>query len=209
MITKRTQNASLIRYKVVNYLVDSCQKRDFQLIYVSEICKAAGISKVTFFKYFDHKEDVLMFYQSLINTQICIDVSNNDLHSLAGLEQVVEQFAGIIRETPSLASEITSTLLHTKPPILPVILTESDKALFFPEVNFEVVNHLSFLDLIEGFMLEGVLGNEITIMANAAELTTMFMAMLYGAIVASHIKGNGQESAVFDSVTRNWLRNLR
>ena len=68
MITKRIQNAAHIRYKIINYVSQACQTRDFSKIHVTEICQAANISKVTFFKYFDHKEDVLMLYKTIVCT---------------------------------------------------------------------------------------------------------------------------------------------
>ena len=208
MITKRTQNAAQIRYKVINYVTQACQTRDFNKIHVTEICQAANISKVTFFKYFDHKEDILMLYKSIINTGICIEVSQREISSIGGLDYVIHRFANIIRESPSLASELVSALLRSKPPFLPVILTDADKAFFFPDVRFEEVNILSFWNLIEGFMLEGVLNREITRMADASELATMFMSTLYGGIVASHIKDPDQQAIVFINICKGWLKCL-
>ena len=208
MITKRTQNAAHIRYKVINYITQACQTRDFNKIHVTEICQAANISKVTFFKYFDRKEDVLMLYNSIINTGICIEVSQREITAVAGLEFVINRFGNIIRDTPSIAREQVAAILHVKPPILPVILSEADKALFFPDVRFEEVNILSIWNLIEGFMLEGILNGEITRMASATELATMFMATLYGAIVTSHIKEVEQQAIVFNNVSKSWLKCL-
>ena len=208
MITKRTQNAAHIRYKIINYVTEACKTRDFNKIHVTEICQAANISKVTFFKYFDRKEDVLMLYNSIINTGICIEVSQREITGIAGLEFIIIRFANIIRETPSIAREHVAALLHVKPPILPVILTEADRSLFYPDVRFEEVNILSFWNLVEGFMLEGVLNGEITRMADATELATMFMATLYGAIVTSHIREAEQQAIVFSNVSKSWLKCL-
>jgi AcrR family transcriptional regulator len=208
MITKRTQNAAYIRYKVINYVTQACQTRDFSKIYVTDICQAAGISKVTFFKYFDRKEDVLMLYTSIINTGICIEVSQREITAMAGLEFIIQRFGHVIRDTPSIARELVAAILHAKPPILPVILTEADKALFFPDIRFEEVNIVSFWNLIEGFMLEGVLNGEITRMAVADELATMFMATLYGSIVTSHMKDPNQQAIVFTNVSKSLLRCL-
>ena len=208
MITKRTQNAAHIRYKVINYVTQACLTRDFNKIHVTEICQAANISKVTFFKYFDHKEDVLMLYNSIVTTGICIEVSQRGIKSVDGLEFVINRFANIINETPSIARELVAAILHTKPPILPIILTEADKALFFPDVRFDDVTLISFWNLIEGFMLEGVLSNEITRMANAPELATIFMANLYGAIITSQIKDPDKPSMIFNSVSKSLLKCL-
>lgn len=208
MITKRTQNAAHTRYKVINYVTQACLTKDFNKIHVTDICHAANISKVTFFKYFDRKEDVLMLYNSIINTGICIEVSQREIKSVDGLEFVINRFGNIINETPSIAREIVAAILLSRPPILPIILTEADKALFFPDVRFNEVSLMSFWDLIEGFMLEGVLSNEITRSANAPELATMFMANLYGAIITSQIKDPDKPSMVFNSVSKSWLKCL-
>ncbi len=208
MITKRIQNAAHIRYKIINYITQACRTRDFNNIHVSEICQAANISKVTFFKYFDHKEDVLMLYKAIVCTGISIQVTQQGITSIDGLEMVINRFGSIIRETPSIAREMVTAILHTKPPILPIILTGADKALFFPDVRFEEIELVSFWNLIEGFMLEGVLNNEITRMANTSELTTMFIASLYGAIVASYIKDPDKQAMAFNSVSKSWLKCL-
>lgn len=205
MITKRTQNAALIRFNVHKYVMNSCKTRDFTSIRVTEICEASGISKVTFFKYFDKKEDVLFLFKSILNTSICIDVSNKQLQSVAGLEHIIDNFVHIVQDTPSIARELVAGLLHSKPPILPVILTEADREFFFPGVDFEAVSIMPFWDLIERFMLEAILNREITKKGDASELTTMFIATLYGAIVASHLKGSDQQGARFNNVCRNWL----
>ena len=209
MITKRTQNAALVRYKVVNYVLEACKSKDFSSVHVSEICKASDISKVTFFKYFDHKEDVLMLYMSIINTGICIEVSERQLESVDGLNYTIERFGAMLRETPSIAKEIVSAIIHTRPPVLPILLTESDKALFFPNTQFTGVNLRSFWDLIEGFMLEGILNSDITKITGPAELTNMFTATIYGAIITGHIKGrDGQQAIIFNNICKSWLRCL-
>jgi len=209
MITKRTQNAALVRYKVISYVIEACKSKDFSSVHVSEICKAANISKVTFFKYFDHKEDVLMLYMSIVNTGICINVSERQLESVDGLNHIVERFGTMLSETPSIAREIVSAIIHTKPPVLAILLTESDKALFFPHTQFAGVNLRSFWDLIEGFMLEGILNNDITKITGPAELTNMFTATIYGAIITGHIKGrDGQQAIIFNNICKSWLRCL-
>jgi AcrR family transcriptional regulator len=208
MISKRTQNAANIRYKVINYITQACQTRDFNKIHVTDICQAANISKVTFFKYFDRKEDVLILYNSIVTTGICIEVSQRQITSVAGLDFIINRFAHIISDTPSIARELLAAILHSKPPFLPVILTEADRALFFPDVRFEEVNIISFWNLVEGFMLEGVLTKELTRMADATEMATMFMATLYGAIITSHIKDPFKQSLVFNSVSKSWLKCL-
>jgi len=208
MITKRTQNAASIRNKVVRYVVETCKQKNFENIHVTDICEAAEISKVTFFKYFDKKEDVLLLYKSILNYEICMDTSSKDLHSLAGIEAIVDRFVQLIRHTPSIAEGIIATLLHTKSPILPVILTDADKAEFFPEYSNTSVNILPFWDLIEGFMLEAILSKDINGHANASDLTSLFISTLYGAIVTSHIKHPDQQAVYFNNVMKCWLRSV-
>jgi len=114
MLTKRATHAAEIRYKAVSYILEVCRHKDFEQVFVTEICQHIGISKVTFFKYFDRKEDLLMLVYSLLT------------------------------DTPSLARELITVLLRSKPPVLPARLTEADRALFFPEVDFSGVQVVSF-----------------------------------------------------------------
>ncbi|MEN8247897.1 MAG: TetR/AcrR family transcriptional regulator [Bacteroidota bacterium] len=208
MLTKRTQNAALIRHNILSFVTNSCKSRDFASVRVTEICEASNISKVTFFKYFDKKEDVLFLYQSILNTDICVEVSRNNLQSLEGLKYIIDRFNKSIRETPSIARELVAGLLHTKPPILPYILTEADREFFFPGVDFENVSIMPFIDLIEKFMLEAILNTEISEKSDASELATMYISVLYGAIVASHIKGPEQQAIRFNNICKSWLRCL-
>lgn len=208
MITKRTQNAATIRYAVVDYVINSCRTKNFESIHVTDICEASNISKVTFFKYFDKKEDVLLLYKTILNYEICNEVRKKDLHSLDGISLIVERFVQLLRDTPSIAEGIIATLLNTKPPILPVILTESDKAAFFKEASEEKVSVMPFWDLIEGFMLEAILGKDVNGHANASDLTSLFISTLYGAIVTSHVKSPDQQAIYFNNVMKSWLRSV-
>ena len=208
MITKRTLNSATIRFNIINYVLETCKHKDFDRIHVTDICRASGISKVTFFKYFDHKEDILMLYKTILNTRICIEVSQRNLSSLKGLEYIIDHFVHLINEIPSIATTLISNLLRKKPPIIPVRLTEADKELFFNDTDFEHVDFLSFWDLVEGFMLEGILNKEITKMTGASELASMFISTLYGAIVASHIRNQEQQAVVFNNITKSWLKCL-
>jgi AcrR family transcriptional regulator len=206
MITKRTQNAATIRYAVVDYVINACRTKNFESIHVTDICEASNISKVTFFKYFDKKEDVLLLYKTILNYEICNEVRKKDLHSLDGISLIIERFVQVLRDTPSIAEGIIATLLNTKPPILPVILTESDKATFFKEAMEEKVSVMPFWDLIEGFMLEAILGKDVSGHANASDLTSLFISTLYGAIVTSHVKSPDQQPIYFNNVMKSWLR---
>ena len=208
MITKRTQNAATIRYKVIDYVLQSCKTKPFDSIHVTDICEASNISKVTFFKYFDKKEDVLLLYKTILNYEICIEAEKKDLHSLAGVELIIDRFVHVIRETPTIAEGIIATLLHTRPPILPVILTDADKAAFFKEIAGRKTSILPFWDLIEGYMLEAILNKDVSGHTNASDLTALFISTLYGAIVTSHIKHPDQQPIYFNNVMRSWLRYL-
>ena len=208
MITKRTQNAATIRFKVVDYVLQTCKNKPFDSIHVTDICEASNISKVTFFKYFDKKEDVLLLYKTILNYEICLEASQQDLHSLDGINLIIDRFVQVIRETPTMAEGIISTLLHSKPPILPVILTDSDKEAFFNELAGDRMSILPFWDLIEGYMLEAILNKDVSGHTNASDLTSLFISTLYGAVVTSHIKNLDQQAFYFNNVMRSWLRCL-
>lgn len=209
MLTKRATHAAEIRHKAVSYILEVCRHKDFEQVFVTEICQHIGISKVTFFKYFDRKEDLLMLVYSVLNVRLCISLAQQQLSGRAAMEVVINSFGKLLTDTPSLAWELVTVLLRSKPPVLPVRLTEADRALFFPEVDFSRVEVVSFHDLIEGLMLDGILKKEITKMTDASELADMFLTNLFGAVVAAHISNRGPAGLVYNNIVRNWLRCLQ
>src|SRR5688572_26126740 len=58
----RKEKAARLKLSVLDFTVRLIGKKSFDDLYVEEICDKVKISKVTLFKYFPQKEDILLYY---------------------------------------------------------------------------------------------------------------------------------------------------
>ncbi len=75
----RANNAAKIKVKCVNALFKRLHSSSFDDVMVREICSDVGISKVTFFKYFSCKEELLRYQYRIWCFHICIDLAKRTI----------------------------------------------------------------------------------------------------------------------------------
>ncbi|MDH5475586.1 MAG: TetR/AcrR family transcriptional regulator, partial [Cyclobacteriaceae bacterium] len=61
----RNIKAARIKTKILEETKSLIGKGSFKDLYVAELCERVKISKVTLFKYFPQKEDILLYYQRI------------------------------------------------------------------------------------------------------------------------------------------------
>lgn len=208
MYSKRALNSATKRYNMLTYVIQKCSSQTFEDLYVNDICQKTGISKVTFFKYFAEKDDILLYYKSLLTINLNIKIQEKSLNGKGGLEQVFTLFTNEYKERPSMVLGMLSKLVSGPSPYRPMRLTPAEKHLFFPETDFEKLDLLSMEQLIDKLMLEGVLAAEIKSTGNVADLGNYFLANIYGSIILSHVKGDSADRMLFQNTMRSFLRSI-
>lgn len=209
MYSKRALKSATIRYNMVSYVLKSCSSRHFEDVHVIDICQTAGVSKVTFFKYFKQKEDILMYYKALLTLSLAIQISNNNLQGVNGLNKVISHFTTEFKERPSLIMGLTTKLNSGVSPFKPMRITPAEKHLFYPDIDFSKIELLSLDQMIDKFMLEAALSGQIKSTSNVSELGTVFSSTLYGAIVISHLKNDNAEKHLFQNAMRTLMNLMR
>ena len=209
MFSRRAVKSATIRYNMVSYVLKSCGTTNFEALPVMDICGRAGVSKVTFFKYFNQKDDILLYYRSLQALSLAIQGSEHNLQGLKGLNKVVNHFVTEFKERPSLVLGSTTKLNVAGAPFKPMRIAPAEKQLFYPEVDFSKVELLSIEQMVDKFMLEAVLNAEIKSSANVSELGTVFLSTLYGAIITSHLKNDNADKYLFQNTMRNLINLIR
>jgi hypothetical protein len=209
MFAKRTLNAATIRYNMVSYVLQSCSSRHFNDVHVIDICQHAGVSKVTFFKYFKSKEDILLYYKSLLTLSLTIQVHQRKLQGIKGLDKIITHFSTEYKERPSLVLGLVNKLTADISPFKPMRIGPAEKYLFYPDIDFGVIDVLSLEQMIDKFVLEAVLNGQIKSSGNVEDLSVVFLSTLYGAIVASHVKGDNLDKLLFQNTLRSLLSHIR
>ena len=209
MFSKRVLNAATIRYNLVSYVLKTCSSKPFDDVHVIDICREAGISKVTFFKYFHQKEDILLYYKSLLTLSLTIQVSQHNLQGTKGLDKIISHFSTEYKERQSLVLGLINKLTTDNSPYKPIRISPAEKYLFYPDIDFKTIDVLSLEQMIDKFILEAVLNGQINSSGNVEELSAVFLSTLYGAIVASHVKGDNHEKLMFQNTMRRLISHIR
>lgn len=185
MISKREQNAARIKFEALSFVLEETTKRNFSDIQVIEICKHVGVSKVTFFKYFKSKIDLLLYYKSVFTLQLIIATTNYD--GMEALKEVVRSFASEYQTRPSMLLGLLHYFTDSVNYVSPIAVKPAERLLFFPEVveGFEI---LSLESLIERFMLEVVFARNTDITSDSRQLAELFLATLYGTIIVCRMQ---------------------
>lgn len=190
MTSKRDQNAARIKFKVLEYVLSESESRNFTNIQVIEICKYVGISKVTFFKYFTRKEDILLYYKSVFTLRQIIALKQHELEGIKALNHIVQQFANEYATRPSLILGLIRYFTDSTKYINPIKVKPAERDLIFKDIESLDYEIISFDQLIEQLMLDVVFQKQSELSADPKYLSEIFISTLYGALVVFRMKNH-------------------
>jgi len=197
MPTKREQNAARIKFKALEYVLSESERRNFADIQVTEICKYVEISKVTFFKYFTSKVDLLLYYRSILTLNLIIKIAESKIEGMKAINVIVQHFASEYAQRPSMVLGLIHYFTDSTTYVNPIHVKPAERLLFFPEssnIDYEVI---SFDQLVEQQMLDIVFKKQSTLSVNSQQLTEVFLSTLYGTIVVCRMKKADHVSMFF------------
>ncbi|MGC3947095.1 MAG: TetR/AcrR family transcriptional regulator [Chryseolinea sp.] len=183
----RKEKAARLKVHVLDQTLKLIGKKSFEDLYVDDICARAKISKVTLFKYFPQKEDILLYYFRIWCMSRCVELSQKPREGTSGLIYLFDKLGDTSEEHPGLMLAVLGYLsdMRRSPKPFPIKLEE--KKLLFPEVtNISAIELLSLDQMVEKFVLEGIFRKEITRSTNTRDITHLLLATFMGGIVIAH-----------------------
>lgn len=184
----REKKSAKIKIQVLKVTLQLLGKKSFKDLYVDQICDVVRISKVTFFKYFPQKEDILLYYYRIWCLENIIAINKKN-EGVVRIKAVFEAMAATYEKHPGLILSLLSFLTaHTRPPA-PFPFKPIERELLFPEVeNIQSYELLSLPQMLEKYLLEAVFLNEIQKNRDTKELSHLFLSAMYGCIITSHLR---------------------
>jgi AcrR family transcriptional regulator len=105
------------------------RKHGFQRVSIEEICRTAGVSKVTFYKHYTGKDELIKsIVKSVFETQLRISDA-----IMQSKQSIKEKFEQIILSKQSLISELGEELMHS-------ILTTPSTVGYLNELSVKVLS---------------------------------------------------------------------
>jgi AcrR family transcriptional regulator len=184
----RKEKAARLKLSVLEQIIRLIGKKSFDDLYVDEICDKVKISKVTLFKYFPQKEDILLYYFRVWLLKRAVELREKPKEGLAGIHFLFEKLSEECEMYPGIVLSLFGYLADLRRPPKPFPLKPEEKKLLFPDVKDVLLVEIQSLDqLFEKFSLEAIFKKEITKSSSTRDLTNLFTSLFYGSVLTAHL----------------------
>lgn len=184
----RKEKAARLKVQILDQTLKLIGKKPFEDLFVDEICAKVKISKVTFFKYFPQKEDILLYYFRLWCFDRSVELQEKSREGLQGVYYLADKLSEECENHPGLMLSLIGYLADLKRPPKPFPVKPEEKQLLYPDKpEITSLEILSLEQMLEKFSLEAVFKKEITKTSSTRDITYLFMTCLLGSVVTAHI----------------------
>ena len=197
----RKEKAARLKVQVLDNTLKLIGKKSFDDLYVDDICDKVKISKVTLFKYFPQKEDILLYYFRVWCLSRAVELIQKPKEGILGIYYLFDKLSDEYEERPGLMLSLIGYLSDLKRPPKPFVVKPEEKKLLFPEMeNIGAIEILSLDNMLEKFVLEAIFRKEITKTISTRDITNLMSSIFLGGIVAAYLN---QQSPVKIFFRRN------
>jgi len=200
----RKEKAARLKVHILDSTLKLIGKKSFEDLYVEGICEKVKISKVTLFKYFPQKEDILLYYFRVWCLNRSVELTQKPREGLHGIYYLADKLADDFDERPGIILSLVAYLSDFKRSPKPFPLKPEEKKLLYPTTeNISSIEILSLDQMLEKFVLEAIFKKEITKTIATRDVTNLFTAILLGQIITAHINHIPQQSPLRIFFRRN------
>lgn len=184
----RKEKAARLKVQVLHHTMKLIGKKSFDDLYVEDLCAKVKISKVTFFKYFPQKEDVLLYYFRIWCLTRCVELYAKPKEGTQGIYYIFDKIAEECEDHPGFMLSLVGYLADLKRPPKPFPVKVEEKKLLFPDVeNITSIEMASVDQMLEKFSLEAIFKKEITKSTSTRDITNLFMTLFLGGVITAHV----------------------
>lgn len=205
----RKEKAARLKVQVLEHTLKLIGKKAFDDIYVEDICERVKISKVTFFKYFPQKEDVLLYHFRIWCLGRSVELKNKPKEGIQGVYYLLDKLSEECENHPGLMLSLLGYLSDFKRPPKPFPVKPEEKKLLFPEQDdITSIEILSLDQMLEKFTLEALFKKEITKTSSTRDITNLFSTVFLGSIVTAHLNQQAPAKMFFRRNLDNIMKGL-
>jgi len=184
----RKEKAARLKLAVLEQTLKLIGKKAFDDLYVEDICEKVKISKVTLFKYFPTKEDILSYYLRVWCLKRLVELKERPREGVQGIYYLFEKVGDDLELHPGIILSMVAYLSNPKRPPKPFPIKGEEKKFLFPNLpEVQSIEVQSVDQMFEKFALEAIFKKEITKATSTRDVTNLLNAIFYGSVVTCHI----------------------
>lgn len=196
--TLRQQKYGDKRFEIMTSFLKELEGKKINSISVEEVCQKVKISKVTFFKYFTSKEEVLYYYIHMWQYKLSYTIAKQIFSGKEGIKNIFDTVA-TKKYAINFMHAIIQYLIKLEEPIQPMIISEYEYYLFCKEAYRANIKKLDLEEVFYHYLRDISLEN---IDATFESLISAF----YGVPLAAHLMGNENRlSDLYQNIIRQIL----
>ena len=185
----RKEKAAKLKLNILDQAIKMTGKRSFEDLHVEQLSKKVKISKVTFFKYFPQKEDLLLYHFRVWCLHRSVELKQKPKEGVDGLYLLFDRLSEACENNPSIMLALVSYLSDFKRVIKPFPLKAEEKTLLYPDVpEIQKVEILSVDQMVEKFVLEAIFKKQIIKTSSTRDVSNFILTIFYGSILVSHLQ---------------------
>ncbi|HET8859201.1 TetR/AcrR family transcriptional regulator [Marivirga sp.] len=188
-VSLRERKAAKLKLLILSLVKKLLINRSFNDIHVTDICREANISKVTFFRYFPQKEDILLYFMRVWAYEVNVELQKNQIKGLAAVKYIYDRYGDLCENYNSLILHFIKYHAASTKTLKPISIKKAEKIVLFP--NYEdahKIEVLAFDKLLEKYLLEAIFRTDITKSSNVNDLVSMLLTTTYGSILVAKMK---------------------
>lgn len=206
----RKEKAARLKVQVLEHTLKLIGKKAFDDIYVEDICEKVKISKVTFFKYFPQKEDVLLYHFRIWCLGRSVELRQKPREGMQGVYFLLDKLSEECETHPGLMLSLIGYLADFKRPPKPFPVKGEEKKLLFPDTSdVNAIEILSLEQMLEKFTLEAIFRKEITKTSSTRDITNLFNTIFLGSIITAHLSQQSSLKLFFRRNMENLMKGLQ
>jgi AcrR family transcriptional regulator len=206
----RKEKAARLKVQVLEHTLKLTGKKAYDDIYVEDICEKVKISKVTFFKYFPQKEDVLLYHFRIWCLGRSVELRQKPKEGIQGVYYLLDKLSEECENHPGLMLSLIGYLSDFKRPPKPFPVKPEEKKLIFADVeDISSVEILSLDQMLEKFTLEAIMKKEITKTSSTRDITNLFNTIFLGSIITAHLNQQSPLKLFFRRNLDNLMKGLQ
>jgi AcrR family transcriptional regulator len=184
----RKEKAARIKVQVLDQTLRLIGKKSFDDLYIEDLCAKVKISKVTLFKYFPQKEDILLYFFRVWCLTRLTDLIVKPREGLQGIYFLFDKLSDACESHPGLLLSLVGYLADVNRSPKPFPIKAEEKKLLFPHIaSITSIEIQSVEQMLEKFILEAIFKKEITKASSTRDLTNVFTTVFMGGIVTAQL----------------------
>jgi len=185
----RKEKAARLKVQVLDVTLKLIGKKSFDDLYIDDLCAKVKISKVTLFKYFPQKEDILLYYFRIWCLSRLTELLTKPKEGLQGIYFLFDKLSESYEAHPGLILSLMKYLSDYKRSPKPFPVKPEEKKLLFPHLpSVTSIDILSIEQMLEEFILGAIFKKEITKTSSTRDITNLFTTVFIGSVITAHLR---------------------